>query len=371
MQTLRHEAVEAAIAQIRAGRPVVVVDDEERENEGDLIFAAELSEPRLMAFLVRHTSGFVCVALPEAECDRLALPPMYHASADRYGTAYRVTVDAAVGIGTGISARDRARTARLLSDPIARPADFTRPGHVVPLAARSGGVLDRSGHTEAAVDLARLAGLSPAGVLSEIVSVRSPGQMARRAELGDFCAEHGLAMISIADLVAYRRALEPRVERVATVRLPTSAGLMRAVGYRAVPDGGEHLAVVSGHVADQRDVPVHVHVECLAGDVFGSRRCGCADRLDAALYQIAATNLGAVLYLRSGHDSAFNALGDADVARLSRDELCAPADLDGLAVPMLRDLGVLGVRQLYNPPSVRVALDELMPTVAGVTRTAG
>jgi 3,4-dihydroxy 2-butanone 4-phosphate synthase/GTP cyclohydrolase II len=357
------DSVEQAIAEIAAGRAVVVVDDEDRENEGDLIFAAEHASPALMAFMVRHSSGFVCVALPAAECERLALPPMHHTNSDGFGTAYRVTVDAVEGVSTGISARDRAHTARLLADPAARPADLSRPGHVVPLAARPGGVLERGGHTEAAVDLARLAGLRPAGVLCEIVSTRAPGQMARRDELVEFAATHGLAMTSIAALAAHRRRTEEQVERVTTTRLPTGTGPTCAIGYRATADGTEHVALVTGDVAGTDDVPVHLHVECLLGDVFGSRRCGCARRLDAALREITAQGRGVVVYLRPGGHSTLRAIQERDTGLLGLDrtEACRPADERGLAHHILRDLGVRTLRHLHNPPSARAALDDLSP----------
>jgi 3,4-dihydroxy 2-butanone 4-phosphate synthase / GTP cyclohydrolase II len=359
------DTVEHAIAEIAAGRAVVVVDDEDRENEGDLIFAAELASPEQMAFMVRHSSGFVCVALPAIECERLALPPMHHTNADGFGTAYRVTVDAQAGVSTGISARERAHTARLLADPAACPSDLRRPGHVVPLAARPGGVLERGGHTEAAVDLTRLAGLRPAGVLCEIVSTRSPGAMARRDELLEFATTHGLAMTSIAALAAHRRRTEQQVERVTAIRLPTGAGPFCTVGYRATLDGTEHIALVAGDVDGADEVPVHLHVECLLGDVFGSRRCGCARRLDAALREITARGSGVVVYLRPGGHSPLRALQerDAGLVGLERGEACRPMDERGLTPHILRDLGVRTLRHLHNPPSARAALDDLTPPV--------
>src|SRR5437899_6460757 len=225
------DAIERAVASIADGRPVVVVDDEDRENEGDLIFAAEKATPELLAFMVRYTSGYICVPVTESLADRLDLPPMYHTNQDRRGTAYTVTVDAREGVTTGISASDRAHTIRLLADPGATAADFSRPGHVVPLRAKDGGVLRRPGHTEAAVDLAVLAGLHPAGVLCEIVSEKDPAGMARVDELRVFADEHDLALISIADLIAYRRRFEKLVERVASARVPLRYGEFTAVGY--------------------------------------------------------------------------------------------------------------------------------------------
>ena len=353
------ETIEQALADIAAGRPVVVVDGEDRENEGDLIVAADRVDTSTMAFLVRHTSGFVCVAVPGERCDELNLPPLHPTGQDAFGTAYRVTVDATEGVGTGISARDRARTARVLASAAARPGDLRRPGHVVPLASRPGGVLERTGHTEAAVDLTRLAGLRPAGVLCEIVSTRWPGRMARRPELVDFAAEHGLAMITIDELVAYRQRTEQRVERVVTTGLPAGAGDTRVIGYRSVLDRGEHLAVVTGDPSGD-DVPVHVHVECVLGDVFGSRRCGCADRLDAAMEELVAARRGLVVYLRptgrSGH-----AIQVHDVAPCADTTERSPAP--ALAAAVLDDLGVRSIRHLHTSAALRAALDRFVPSV--------
>jgi 3,4-dihydroxy 2-butanone 4-phosphate synthase/GTP cyclohydrolase II len=364
--TGRQAAVDIAIAQIRAGRPVVVIDDEDRENEGDLIFAAEFASPQLMAFTVRHGSGFVCVALSQQDCDRLALPPMHHCNADQFGTAYCVAVDASDGVTTGISAHDRAHTARVLADPAARSVDLVRPGHLVPLAARPGGVLERPGHTEAALDLTRLAGLRPAGVLCELVSARVPGQMARREELLEFCATHDLQLISIAQLVAHRRSVEPQVEQVVSTRLPTAAGPFRTVGYRAV-DGTEHIALVAGAHSHGDDVPVHLHGECLLGDVFGSRRCSCAHRLDAAMREITARGRGVVVYLRPAAHSNLVTLQDhaAGVERISASWAdCAPTDDNRIALHILRDLGVTSVEHLHTAPSLQPALADLGPAVA-------
>ena len=263
----RLDSIEKAVQQIAAGRPVIVVDDAARENEGDLIFAAELASPQLVAFMVRHTSGYICVPLPAEECDRLDLPPMHHTNQDKRGTAYAVTVDAREGVSTGISACDRARTMRMLAAATSTAEDFTRPGHIVPLRAKEGGVLRRAGHTEAAVDLARMAGLRPAGVLCEIVN--DDGTMARLPELEVFARTHGLALVSIADLIAYRRRFESQVRRVAEARIPTDHGIFRAVGYDSTLDGVEHIALVMGEIGDGEDVLVRVHSECLTGDVFG------------------------------------------------------------------------------------------------------
>jgi 3,4-dihydroxy 2-butanone 4-phosphate synthase/GTP cyclohydrolase II len=366
--------IEQAIADIAAGRPVVVVDDEDRENEGDLIFAAERATPELLAFMIRHTSGFVCAPLTEEECDRLELPPMYHTNQDRRGTAYTVTVDAREGIGTGISAADRAHTIRLLADPRTRPVDLARPGHVVPLRARTGGVLRRPGHTEAAVDLARLAGLRPAGAICELVN--DDGTMMRLPELRRFSAEHGLTLITIADLIAYRRRTEKQVEQVVETRLPTRHGDFRAVGYRVTWEPNEHIALVHGDLGDGHDVLVRVHSECLTGDVFGSLRCDCGPQLNAALARIAQEGRGVLLYIR-GHEGRgiglLHKLQAYQLQDLGRDTVDANLDLGlpadardyGTGAQILYDLGVRSMRLLTNNPAKRAGLEGYGLTVLG------
>ena len=373
------DPVEKAIEEIAAGKPVVVIDDEDRENEGDLIFAAELATPELVAFMVRYTSGYICVPITEAEADRLDLPPMFRVNQDRRGTAYAVTVDAREGISTGISAADRARTIRLLADPETTSADLARPGHIVPLRARDGGVLRRPGHTEAAVDLALLAGLKPAGVLCEIVSEKDPSGMARTDELRVFADEHGLAMISIADLIAYRRRFDKLVERVAEARVPLRYGEFTAVGYASSYDHREHVAFVFGEVGDGKDVLVRVHSECLTGDVFGSLRCDCGPQLDAALAAVAREGRGVVLYIRGHEGRGIGLLHKLQAYQLQdagRDTLEANLDLGlpadardyGTGAQILADLGVRTMRLLTNNPAKRAGLEGYGLSVVGSVR---
>jgi 3,4-dihydroxy 2-butanone 4-phosphate synthase/GTP cyclohydrolase II len=373
------DSVERAIKEIAAGKPVVVVDDEDRENEGDLIFAAELVTPELVAFMVRYTSGYICVALSEVEADRLDLPPMFRVNQDRRGTAYAVTVDAREGITTGISATDRAHTIKLLSDPETTSAELARPGHIVPLRAKDGGVLRRPGHTEAAVDLAVLAGLNPSGVLCEIVSEKDPAGMARSDELRIFADDHGLALISIADLIAYRRRFDKLVDRVASARIPLVHGEYTAFGYSSSYDDREHVAFVYGDIGDGEDVLVRVHSECLTGDVFGSLRCDCGPQLDAALGAIAREGRGVVLYIRGHEGRGIGLLHKLQAYQLQdagRDTLDANLDLGlpadardyGTGAQILADLGIKTMRLLTNNPAKRAGLEGYGLRVLGQVR---
>jgi 3,4-dihydroxy 2-butanone 4-phosphate synthase/GTP cyclohydrolase II len=366
--------IDQATADLAAGRPVVVVDDADRENEGDLIFAAELATPELVAFMVRHTSGYICAALPGAECDRLALPQMVQQSQDWTGTAYTVTVDAREGVTTGISAADRARTIRLLGDAGTGPTDIVRPGHILPLRAMEGGVLRRPGHTEATIDLTQLAGLRPAGALCELVN--DDGTMMRMPDLTRFCAEHGLTLVTIADLIAHRRRTETQIERGAEARLPTRHGTFRAIGYRAAYDPAEHIALVHGDIGDGRDVLVRVHSECLTGDVFASLRCDCGPQLHASLDRVAQEGRGVVLYMR-GHEGRgiglLHKLQAYQLQDLGRDTVDANLDLGlpadardyGTGAQILYDLGVRTMRLLTNNPAKRAGLEGYGLTVVG------
>ncbi|GAA0931103.1 bifunctional 3,4-dihydroxy-2-butanone-4-phosphate synthase/GTP cyclohydrolase II [Nonomuraea longicatena] len=363
---IRLDPVERAIGDIRDGKPVLVVDDEHRENEGDIIFAASKATPELLTFTIRHTSGVICVPMEGKELDRLGLPLMVWQNRERMRTAYTISVDARDGVTTGISAADRALTIRLLADEATEPGELVRPGHVFPLRYHEGGVLARRGHTEAAVDLARLAGLPPAGVLAEVVN--DDGTMARLPELRAFADEHDLALISIEDLVDHRRRTESMVTRVARTVLPNAHGDWTAFGYASSLDGGEHLALVLGDLGDGENILVRAHSECLTGDVFGSLRCDCGVQLEHAMAAIAAEGRGVVVYVRGHEGRGIGLLAKLRAYSLQDDgsdtvdanlELGLPVDAREFsnAGQMLADLGVRSVRLLTNNPAKLRGMD--------------
>ncbi len=358
--------IEDIIEAVGRGELVIMVDDEDRENEGDLILAADAATPQKIGFMLRHTSGIICLPIVGERLDELELPMMVAKNTDVRRTAFTVSIDAAEGTSTGISSADRCRTIEAVVDPETKPEDLLRPGHMYPLRYEPGGVLRRAGHTEAAVDLSELAGRYPAGVLAEIMN--DDGSVAKLPELMVFAAEHGLLMGTIADLIAYRRLSEKLVERVVEARVPTDYGTFSAVGYRSLVDDRQHMALVMGDLGDGEGVLTRVHSECLTGDVFGSLRCDCGQQLDAALARVGEEGRGVVLYIR-GHEGRGIGLLHKLAAYRLQDEgldtvdanvnLGLPVDSRdyGVGAQILYDLGVRSMRLMTNNPTKRAAIE--------------
>ena len=365
---------EELIDAIGRGEMVIVTDDEDRENEGDLIVAAEKITDAQMAFMIRHTSGIICVPMTADRLEQLELPQMVRLNTETHRTAFTESVDARRGVTTGISASDRTRTVRVLIDETAQPSDIARPGHMYPLRAAEGGVLRRAGHTEAGVDLVKLAGLYPAAVLSEIMN--DDGTVARLADIERFAKEHDLLVGSIADLIAYRRANEEKlVERVVSARIPTDHGEFTAVGYKSF-DGRQHVALVKGEVGDGEDILVRAHSECLTGDVLHSKRCDCGDQLDLAMQRINEEGRGVIVYIRGHEGRGIGLLSKLEAYNLQdqgRDTVQANAELGlpvdardyGIGSQILYDVGVRSMRLLTNNPTKRAGIEGYGLTILG------
>lgn len=372
---MRFDPIETAIEDIRQGKLVIVADDEGRENEGDLVCAAELITAETINFMTKFGRGLICVALTPDRADELGLPLMTEENTDPQGTAFTISVDAhqRFGVTTGISAHDRAKTIQVMMDPDTGRKDLRRPGHIFPLRARPGGVLRRVGQTEAGVDLARLAGLAPTGVICEILN--QDGTMARRPELRVFAEEHGLSFITVAQIVAHRLAEERLVERVATARLPTAFGEFIVIGYQSPIDDREHLALVYGDVEGKSDVLVRMHSECLTGDVFQSLRCDCGQQLHAAMARIAENGLGVIVYLKQeGRGIGLhNKLRAYELQDQGHDTVEANKVLGfkpdlrdyGIGAQILLDLGLRRIRLLTNNPRKIIGLEGYSLEVTG------